>query len=66
VLALVAGRTGPGQGCPGLRESRKALPDPVFVGCQQGFNKRLITRQACPARLIHAIFEENLYNSEAY
>jgi hypothetical protein len=42
VLALVAGRTGPGQGCPGLRESRKALPDPVFVGCQQGFNKRLI------------------------
>jgi hypothetical protein len=66
VLALVAGRTGPGQGCPGLRESRKALPDPVFVGCQQGFNKRLIVRRACPARPIHAFLEEILYNSDAY
>jgi hypothetical protein len=32
------------QGRRGSRENRKSLPDALFVGCQQGFNKRLMGR----------------------
>jgi hypothetical protein len=32
------------QGRRGSRENRKSLPDALFVGCQAGFNKRLMGR----------------------
>jgi hypothetical protein len=40
VLALLAGLAGLGSG--GSSGNREALPEMVFVGCQQSFNKRLM------------------------